>query len=110
MTERSTKIKESMAAAGNWRGREACVALLKNCSVEAPCRMCRQKGRERQEQMMSALCLFDEDASEDPVWDEVALVDVEAEARPKAMSWMSRMSRLMNGRTKKTGLSEKEGK
>ena len=81
--DRSDLIKKTMADAGNWRGREACVASLKGCSEEAPCRGCRQKGREQQDEVARSWCLLDEDASEDPAWDEVVFVDVDAEAGPK---------------------------
>lgn len=92
MSDRSKVVKESMLAAGNWRGREACVVNARDCSEKAPCRGCRQKGRQRQEEVASALCLLDEDMPDDPAWEEVVWVDAEAEARPKK-SWWRQMLR-----------------
>ena len=82
-------IKTAMATAGNWRAREACVASSKDCSVKAPCRMCRQKAREDQDQVASAFVLMDEDAVDHPAWKKVKWVDVDAE--PKKSLW-GRMS------------------
>ena len=84
-------IKSMMNRAGNYREKEACVEGKEDCSVEAPCRMCRRKGRELQEEMKSLICSSGQDAS-DPVWEEIVFVEEEAEAKRKKTSWMRRLT------------------
>ena len=90
MTGRSKKIKSVMTRVGNYREKEACVASSKDCSVKAPCLMCRRKGRELQMQMQSVICMSGEVAS-DPVWDDFVFVDEEPEPKAKETSWMRRL-------------------
>ena len=78
-------IKTSMATAGNWRAREACVALSDDCSVKAPCRTCRQKARDKQQDVENGFWLLDEHARNHPAWKQVKWVDVDAE--PKKSLW-----------------------
>ena len=72
--ERSKMIKERMASLGNFREKEVCVVGKEDCSAQAWCTKCRDKGRELQIEMALAICRADESAVMDPVWDDVGLI------------------------------------
>ena len=65
-------IKNRMAEAMNWRHSCSCVSSTDDCTAERQCKQCVELGDALKLETAKFICLADEDACEDPGWQEVA--------------------------------------